>query len=126
DHRQRLRDLDSRIAAQLDDAIAALSSEQEQAQHAAINAQTKVAALDERQKLLDERQKQLDARQNELDKLQSDLASSKVAEPERLKEVKRREADLAAARQAHEADQEKQNAQRDALHELESNLKLKE
>src|SRR2546423_10845502 len=53
DHRQRLRDLDSRIAAQLDDAIAALSREQEQAQHATVNAQTKVAALDERQKLLD-------------------------------------------------------------------------
>src|SRR5205807_4626488 len=72
DHRHRLRDLDGRIAAQLNDAIAALSREQEQAHHAAVHAQTKATSLEERQKLLDDRQKQLDARQNELDKLQAD------------------------------------------------------
>src|SRR5256714_6716669 len=57
DHRQRLRDLDGRIAAQLNDAIAALSREQEQAHQAAVQTQTKATALEERQKLLDQRQK---------------------------------------------------------------------
>jgi chromosome segregation ATPase len=126
DHRQRLRDLDARITAQLDDAVLALTREQEQAQQSTADAQIKVAALDERQKLLDQRQKQLDARQSELDKLQADLAGSKGNEPERLKELKRREAELATARQALEAEQAKEKAERDALHELENNLKLKE
>ena len=52
DHRQRLRDLDARITAQLDDAAAALAREQEHAAQATINAHTKVATLEERQRLI--------------------------------------------------------------------------
>jgi len=126
DHRQRLRDLDSRISAQLGEAVAALTRDQEQAHQSTAGAQAKTAALEERQKLLDDRQKQLDARQAELDKQQADLASNKGSEPDRLKDLKRREVELTTARQAHEAEQAKLNAQRESLRELESNLKLKE
>jgi len=124
DHRQRLRDLDARIAAELNDAVAALSREQEQAQQASVTAQTKIAALDERQKLLDDRQKQLESRQIELDKLQAELAGK--GGEERIKELNRRETELAAARKALDAEQEKLKTQRDALKDLESNIKVKD
>jgi chromosome segregation ATPase len=127
DHRQKLRDLDARITSQLDEAVAALSREQEQARQATAGAQTKTAGLDERQKLLDERQKQLDARQAELDKLQADIANIKgAADPERLKELNRRESELTTARKALDAEQEKFKTQRDALKDLENNIKVKE
>lgn len=126
DQRQRLRDLDARIASQLDAASQALSQEQNQAQHATTHAHAKTAALEERQKLLDERQKQLEARQAELDKLQSKLAEEKVAAPQQVKDLKHREAELAAAEQASAAELASLIAQREALREQEDHLKLKE
>lgn len=125
DRRQKLRDLDTRIATHLDEAVAALTREQEQAHQSTAGAQAKTAALDERNKLLDERQKRLDARQTELDKLQADVAGNKGAD-DLLKDLRRRETELATARQAFDAEQAKQVAQRDKLHELESSLKVKE
>jgi len=126
EHRQRLSDLDARIAEQIEAAIAALSREQDQNHQVNVQSQAKSAALEERQKLLDQRQKQLDARQEELDKLQADTTGGKLAEGERLKELKRREAELAAEKDALEIQLSGLNANRDALIERESNLKLKE
>jgi hypothetical protein len=125
DRRQRLRDLDARIAAHLDEAAAALTREQEQAHQSTAGAQAKTAALEERNKLLDERQKRLDARQAELDKLQADVAGNKGAD-DLIKDLKRREIELATARQAVDSEQEKLKTQRDALKDFESNLKVKE
>jgi chromosome segregation ATPase len=126
DHRQRLSDLDARIAEQIEAAIAALSREQDQNHQVHVQSQAKSAALDERQKLLDQRQKQLDARQTELDKLQADTTGAKLAEGERLKDLKRREAELAAEKDALEIQLTGLNAERDALIERESSLRLKE
>jgi hypothetical protein len=126
DHRQRLSELDARIAEQIEAAIAALSREQDQNHQVNVQSQAKSAALEERQKLLDQRQKQLDGRQEELDKLQADTTGGKLAEGERLKELKRREAELAAEKDALEIQLSGLNANRDALIERESNLKLKE
>lgn len=126
DHRQRLSDLDARIATQLEAAIEALSHEQEQVHQTATQTQTKVVGLDERQKLLDQRQKQLDARQEELDKLQADLTASKPSESERLKDAKRREAELKAAKEANEAELARLNAEREAFQQRESNLVIQE
>jgi hypothetical protein len=126
DHRQRLSDLDARIATQIEAAIAALSREQDQNHQVNVQSQAKSAALEERQKLLDQRQKQLDGRQAELDKLQAEMTGGKLAEAERLKDLKRREAELAAANDALEMQLAGLDANRDALLERESNLKLKE
>jgi hypothetical protein len=126
DQRQRLRDLDARIASQLDATLQALSQEQNQAQHATAHAHAKTAALEERQKLLDDRQTQLEARQAELDKLQSKLSEEKAAAPQQVKDAKRREAELSAAQQATAAELANLTAQREALREQENSLKLKE
>jgi chromosome segregation ATPase len=118
-HRGRLKDLDTRLAAQIDEAVQALTHEQQQAQ-------TSVAQVEAKAGTLDERKRQLDAKQAELDKLQADLAGKLAAEVERQKDFKRREAELAAARQAHDSEFHKVKAQADATRQLESSLKLKE
>jgi chromosome segregation ATPase len=118
-HRGRIKDLDTRLATQIDEAVQALTHEQQQSQAAGAQADAKLGALDERKR-------QLDAKQAELDKLQADLAGKLAAEVERQKEFKRREAELAAGRQTLESDILKSKAKADVTKQLESSLKLKE
>ena len=124
--RERLRDLDAKMAAQLDEAKDALSRLDEQSRQADSQSETKAAALQERQTLLEQRQKQLDARQVELDKLQAEIAGSKAAEAERANEFKRRETELAAARKALDDERGQVKAQLEAASEREANVKFKE
>ena len=117
--RGRLKDLDTRLGMQIDEAVQALTSEQQQSQAAGAQAEAKVGTIDERKR-------QLDAKQAELDKLQADLAGKLAAEVERQKDFKRRETELSAARQTLESDILKFKAKADVTKQLESSLKLKE
>src|SRR5688572_25694107 len=83
--RARLKDLDTRLGMQIDEAVQALTHEQQQSQAAGAQVEAKAGTLDERKR-------QLDAKQAELDKLQADLAGKLAAEVERQKDFKRREA----------------------------------
>jgi chromosome segregation ATPase len=124
--RDRLHDLDGRIAAQVEAAIAALERDSDQSEQASAQIQAKLATLDERQRLLDQLQKRIDGRQAELDKLQAEWAEQQAAQAQQKKELTRREAELAIKEQAPAAERAKLTADRDALKDLEANLKLKE
>lgn len=125
-HRDRLKELENRIAGQIDEVSQSVAANEEQAREGARKLEVKSAGLDERQTLLDERQKQLDSQRAQLDKLQAELATSTAESAERLKEHKRREEELAAQKQALERERQSVTALQESLRQLESNLQLKQ
>ena len=125
-HRDRLRELESRIAGKIDEVSQSVAAYEEQAHEGASKLESKSAGLDERQALLDERQKQLDSQRMQLDKLQAELATTTAASTERLKELKRREDELASQKQALERERQNVTSTQESLRQLEGNLKLKE
>jgi len=79
--RERLRDLDARIASQLDEATQELAREQDQTRQAAAKAEARDSVLQDRQAQLEKRQRQLDEKQAELDKQQADQIRAQAAAP---------------------------------------------
>jgi hypothetical protein len=136
--RERLHELESRIAAHLDEVAQSLTRQHSQVEKVAAESQaqqadaarraaeldqTKAELAEERQRLAAQ-QKEISRREAELDQLQTGLAGQNAVIRQQADELKRKEAELTAARQAHEAEVQKLHTQMAECQRLQSDLKL--